>query len=86
MVTHICPYCGGKMAAPPPEHDLTIKQGIVYNLILAAGPRGVSVEALTAGMFKGLSPVSIRSTVFRINQVIKPQKIRARHKTYFIQA
>lgn len=85
-MTYLCPYCGGKMAKPPPEYDLTIKQGIVYNVILAAGPEGVSVEALKMGMFKGLSPVSIRSTVFRINQVIKPQRIRARHKTYFIQA
>ena len=73
------------MAKPPPEYDLTIKQGIVYNLIVAAGPEGVSVEALRAGLFKGMSPVSVRSTVFRINQVIKPQKIRARHKTYFIR-
>lgn len=85
-MTHICPYCGGKMKRPPVDYDLTIKQGIVYNLILAAGPDGVSVEALSAGIFRGKAPVSIRSTIFRINQVIKPQRIRARHKTYFIQA
>lgn len=85
-MTHTCPYCGGEMAELPPEYDLTIKQGIVYHVILAAGPKGVSVDALKAGLFKGLSPISIRSAVFRINQVIKPQRIRARNKTYFIQA
>lgn len=85
-MTHICPYCGGKMTKPPPEYDMTIKQGIIYNLIVAAGPKGVSVEALSAGIFKGKAPVSIRSTVYRINQIIKPARIRAHHKTYFIQA
>ena len=41
---------------------VTIKQGIVYHLIVAAGPKGVSVEALSAGLFKGKAPVSIRVT------------------------
>lgn len=84
-MTHICPYCGGKMDKPPPEFNLTIRQGIIYNLIVAAGPEGVSIEALKLSLFKDMSAVSIRSMICRINKIIDPQRIMARNKTYFIQ-
>jgi len=74
------------MDKPPPDFNLTLKQGLVYNLILAAGPEGVSLEALRAGLFKGMSPVSVRSMICRINKVIEPQKIMARRKSYSLQA
>lgn len=85
-MTHICPYCGGKMKKPPPEYDMTKKQGMVYQTILAAGPDGVSVETLNAGLFKGKSAVNIRTTVYHINKVIYPARIRSRCKIYSLQA
>jgi len=73
------------MSKPPPDFNLTLKQGMVYNLILAAGPGGVSLEALRVGLFKGMSAVSVRSMICRINKVIEPQKIMSRRKSYSLQ-
>lgn len=84
-MTRTCPYCGGEMDERPPEFELTAKQRVVYETILKAGPKGVSVRDLTAKFYIERSPMTLRSCIFNINQVIKPMKIASRDKTYSIQ-
>ena len=84
-MTKICPYCKGKMADPPPGTGLSVKRAKVYEAIAAAGIQGVPIKVLKAGLFMGRSSTTIRSTIHHINQAIKPAKIRARNKAYFIQ-
>ena len=79
-----CPYCGSKMADPPITDRLTLKQGQVYETVLAAGPEGVPSDRLMKDLFKGRSPTTLRSCIYYVNLAIAPMKIEGRKKSYFL--
>lgn len=81
-----CPYCKSEMADHPPVVRLSIKKTKVYETILGAGPEGISIDSLMSGLFPERSPVTLRSCIYNINQLIKPMKIKGRSGYYYVEA
>jgi len=72
-----CPYCNAQMAHPTPdEMPMSPKRRWIYEFIAAGGPRGVKKQDLIDKFFsKNTSETILRTTIFHINSIIKPQRI-----------
>lgn len=55
---------------------LSKKRKRILDYIASGGPEGVKQEALVAEFFADNSPVTVRTTLFFMNEKIKPRQIR----------
>tara|TARA_R110000868_G_scaffold375171_1_gene639658 strand:- start:614 stop:874 length:261 start_codon:yes stop_codon:yes gene_type:complete len=70
-----CPYCGAAMAIEAPHFALSKKRMEVFMAIVEAGRAGIAVEDMLKRFFKDRSPMTLRTTIFNINSVIRPWRI-----------
>ena len=70
-----CPYCHAPMTKKP-EHNLNPRQKNIFWAVVNAGPAGIKVMDFCNEFFPTVnSPVTVRTTLYRINRKIKPMKI-----------
>lgn len=82
---HICPFCQSPVQSPPQEYGLTVKQKIVYDYIVAAGPEGVAVDRVMLDLYPDKSNTSLRTAVHYINKAMKPLRIVRKNHRYSVQ-
>jgi len=70
-----CPYCNADMVVDPPTFALSRKKTEVFMAVVEAGKVGISVNELNDRFFKGLSPMTARTTIHNINNKIRPWRI-----------
>ncbi len=76
-----CPYCRAPMAAKP-EYNLSPRHKKMFEAVVAAGPHGIDAGQFMKEFFKpSNSPVTVRTTINRLNERIEPLRIITRFGT-----
>jgi len=70
-----CPYCNGVLDERVEFKPLTVRWRKILDVIVAAGPEGISRDDLMEKLFQGKSPTTVRTNIYKINKAIKPLKI-----------
>ena len=76
-----CPWCGSPMEAKP-EYNLNARHKKMFEAVVQAGPMGIDVDKFMKEFFKPEnSPVTMRTTINRMNERIEPLRIVTRFGT-----
>lgn len=84
-MTHLCPFCQSPVKAPPVEFQMTAKQKVVYDYIVAAGPEGVAVDRVMLDLYPDRSETTLRTAMHYINKAMKPLRIIRRNGRFMVQ-
>lgn len=72
-----CPYCGGAMEKKLEFLPLSAKRRDIVDAIIAAGPAGADLDAITKKFFPhNKNQIVIRTTFHYINKKIRPLEIK----------
>lgn len=77
-----CPYCLAPMEPQPLESRFTERQWTLFNAIVDAGPRGISIEDLTEKLPFGRNTATVRTCIYAINKLISPMRLISRKRIY----
>ncbi len=80
-----CPYCQGYVTEPLPRFNLSEKRRRIFDDIVAGGPDGVSTIGLLDRYFPEREWTTLRTTIFAINEAIKPLRIVSSGGRYRIE-
>src|SRR5437879_534492 len=89
-MTRACPFCGSEYERPLAYTHLSGRQRDIYEAVVAAGPRGLSVPKLLAVVYGSDVPKSgwgvLRVAIFEINRKIAKfdQKIKGRRSIGYV--
>jgi len=71
-----CPYCGNGIEKKAEFANLSFKRRAILDLVIRGGPKGVKVDEIrNKFFFNGRSDTTIRTTIYGINQAIRPNQI-----------
>jgi len=73
------------MEPKPLEARLTARQWNVYRAVVNAGPEGIETDELFKKLPGAKSPVTLRSCVHAVNQIINPMCLRGRNGRYYLE-
>lgn len=76
----LCPYCRKPLANKLEYVALSNRHRSMVDAIMASGPVGIPKERFVELFFKGsISPITVRTTLNRLNGKIKPLRIATRN-------